>query len=507
MINIFSSIPIRDPYKVAHPESVVLLARPSIIRICVIVEALVVAVVFVLSFYYTQYDSSTETKITFEALKPPYECSILAPRKDIEDLSPHTSELVAFSSPRYSYEECLIALGGEGLNVCADGNHNDFVLSVFGITSNDDNCEEIFLSDNYRFCLGRENSLEFENGYSTSFLNRDDFDYTPVYGVETYYFVNSNGKISPSTAEFSSIVSDFVVGNNNDIYVLVVDSKNVPAVHRFQQGRQSSDLVLTLSLSISHIYGLAYGSDSVFVLSINDGSKGGSIFKFNTTSGVKTTVNTVVNCSSVFQSNLDLGGEGARYISYGADGNLYVMCTRSTTNNIKRGAVTKPLFPFYQVDPVTLTLRNTFYAPISQLSDVETGSSLASVSQVLNRGSKILFLAGAPLSSLVVGSLQQQAQGELQNLVATGPYFGEYAVVYDTDRVYFAGGVTSERQVYSIASNAFTYEARNFIGEFYFPTRIELGLMYQICSDNITDYQLDASLSTSFYKLCAKSNG
>ena len=150
---LFDSIPIRDQYKVAHPESIVLLAQPTIIRIWEVLKVITVLTVFIYSYYITAATGTTETTVTFEILDSSYYCSILAPRKDIEELSTLTSELVAFSSSRYDYDQCIYALGKKGMNVCADGNYNEYVLTVTGIS------RTMITARNYSFLMAIDFAL------------------------------------------------------------------------------------------------------------------------------------------------------------------------------------------------------------------------------------------------------------------------------------------------------------------------------------------------------------
>lgn len=522
----FTAIPIRDPYKVAHPESVVLLADPNTIRLCVVVEVIVVVVVFVLSGYYTAITGSNETKITFEIIDG-YDCSILAPRKDIEELVVSKSELIAFSSPRYTYDECIVALDTQGYDLCSDDHRQDYELSITGIDVGDDNCEEIFLTDGYRFCYNQEkitavDAVEFNGIFAGS---NEDNNYAWIMKDSAYFFSKGVGDFHQVTPTFDTQVanpmdsifgSDFAPDDSSaSLYVVATRFTEQFGLYKMSTDNSTSQLIASLQIPPTGAHGIAFGSKSAFVYYISELSHQGTIVKYNTTS--KTiSENAAVNCSQYITTGSSLGGGyGYRYLSYGSDGMLYAMCTTSTKAVRYSSPPASPpayVFPVIQVDPHTLTTIKVIYAMINSIVDSNTGSGIDAVSQALQVGTgrEMIFLGSSPSKTVIQGDLDDGLSSSggkiltLQNIAQKGSYQGTYAVVPSNDVLYFA---PKTYKTYIVSSGTFSTYPTNFLGQHYTATRVQFGFTYQICDGAYTNYTVDSSVSTSFYKQCQSSDG
>lgn len=523
---LFSAIPIRDPYKVAHPESVVLLAQPSTIRLCVLVEVIVVAVTFAVSYYYTATTGTTLTKITFEVLDSPYTCSILAPRKDTEELNTKTSTLVAFSSLRYTYDECMTALGAEGYDLCSDDHRTDYFLSLTGVAADDQTvqddhtCEDLFLSDNYRFCTGSEiqgsvdeSSATSSNVFST--VNSDP-DYNKRFS-NSFYYTNASGSAVPlvSAMQVGEEQSDYILGEHNNIYIVgKATSGNDQSyyLYGFNMSYGGVRLAMT-SITNSGAYGLTYGANCVFVYYINANDKKGKVVKYNTTSQTVVDLQ-VVDCST-YLFGPSSGGAAVRYISFGTDGKLYLMCTNSKVTksfvsnggpgNPPAGTYTRSVIPVFQVDPVNLALTETFYLRNTTLVD-EGNGTIDMISQVLQVGSggKLQIIA---ISGAVLQGSYNQVDG-FKTLLMT-PYKATISGATNgcgkisDDRIY----CTAASQVFHVSNSSITTYPANFHGKYYTATRLQLAYSYQICNGEYTNYTIDNTLTSTFYKQCADKNG
>lgn len=115
MHRIFKKVPLRENYKETVDDYVRLKAPPNISRACFVFELFVAAAAFSISFYISFTSTTSVTSITYESLDSPYECKILSPRSDLLSFSAKSSEVVAFSSSRYGYDECILELGKDGI--------------------------------------------------------------------------------------------------------------------------------------------------------------------------------------------------------------------------------------------------------------------------------------------------------------------------------------------------------------------------------------------------------
>eukprot|EP01039_Chlorochromonas_danica_P003631 gene3631-3976_t len=500
-MNVFNAIPVTDKYKVAHPEAVVLLAQPNTIRLCVFLEAAVAATIFALSYYYSATTGTVVTKVTYEVLGGSYSCSVLAPRTDTDALSSTTSELIAFSSPEYDYVECMGALGSSGYDMC---NHReDYVLSLTGVTSDDSSCEDLFLSDGYRFCKGGEVYSEIDTTTETSssvFATQSDSTYSLVYD-NIYYFTNASGSLINVSLPVSSsyIISDFVSDGESTVYMVI--KRDAPILYAISPNRSSAVPLTDLPFSVnSGIFGITYGENCVFVYVVGSSDKKAKILKYNTTSRMASTVNAAVDCSSYYGASTPTGGVDVRYISVGCDGNLYALCLGSKVR-VMINSTAKIVFPIFQINSSTLSLTRTLYVENSSLI-LDGSKAVESISQVLQVGNNGKFEIYAQ-NYLFVGNLSGSSNF-LSSVSLKERVTADYALKRSDDEIYFVNGA---HHSYHVSSDSFTTYAANFMGEYYLSTRLQLAFTYQICDGVYSNYTIDSSVSTTFSGQCDEVNG
>ena len=122
---LFEKIPIRENYKEINQEYLILKAPSKIARLCFIAEVIVLIIAFIVMFYISDITKNLETKLTFTLLNNNnYNCIVLSPRRDSIILNSKTSELIAFSNPRFNYDSCIHILSDSNndndINTCMD---------------------------------------------------------------------------------------------------------------------------------------------------------------------------------------------------------------------------------------------------------------------------------------------------------------------------------------------------------------------------------------------------
>lgn len=349
MHRIFKKVPLRENYKETVDDYVRLKAPPNISRACFVFELFVAAAAFSISFYISFTSTTSVTSITYESLDSPYECKILSPRSDLLSFSAKSSEVVAFSSSRYGYDECISELGKDGMDACADANRQDFVISLLGLKSSDDECLDLVLDNGYRFCqnqgmVGYQNIME-------AFPTSPDAPSTALSGY-MYYFANSSDTVRVFTATIETLQSGWV-SYGDSVFVVAessADHKNYVYEFAIAAGSTSTSSVaiaaqlVQVDLGSATLIGFSVANDIVYVWSAKSTTEG-SIFSYNLNS--KVTATNAVDCTSISDDEYSTptSGSASRMFHAANDGYLYAMCGTSTWRNA---------FTFYQIDATTM---------------------------------------------------------------------------------------------------------------------------------------------------------
>ena len=323
MESLIERIPIKENYKLMHEDYVRLKGPPNIARFCFVFEVAVAAAAFAISFWLTITSYTTETKITFEPLGSSYSCGVLSPRSDTEQFSTVTSELAQYSSARFDLNECLTILDTNGLNVCADGNRKDAVLSVQGLAATDDECIDMPMFHNYRFCHSSEVNTQLRSDLSDSYPRQTSGAPALTYS-NTFYFMNQSGTAHSLVAEFdeSNIKSQYYEYDNG-LYVAARNEENKLYVHLLSPDHtEAEELIEVLGSSLG---GIAVGNSAVIAAEVGTGKVTLRIYNLTTeTQQIKD-----ITCeTSTLQSNTIYS-----LLSIGSDGYLYLVCNTAVSRD------------------------------------------------------------------------------------------------------------------------------------------------------------------------------
>lgn len=235
------------------------------------------------------------------------------------------------------------------LDACADANRQDFVISLLGLKSSDDECLDLVLDNGYRFCqnqgmVGYQNIME-------AFPTSPDAPSTALSGY-MYYFANSSDTVRVFTATIETLQSGWV-SYGDSVFVVAessADHKNYVYEFAIAAGSTSTSSVATaaqlvqVDLGSATLIGFSVANDIVYVWSAKSTTEG-SIFSYNLNS--KVTATNAVDCTSISDDEYSTptSGSASRMFHAANDGYLYAMCGTSTWRNA---------FTFYQIDATTM---------------------------------------------------------------------------------------------------------------------------------------------------------
>ena len=378
--------PLPDKYYVFEeipPIPAKLVAKPPLLRFFYSIELATAAVIFAISVYFSWITTTTTTVLTFDRYPSPWVCHVLNPRRDQEIYSLNSYESAQFSSPTILYDECL-KLTGNTLNMCAQANRMDQIISIQGFTFNDRTCEDIILSNNYRFCWN--NVTEVIPQASKAFPAQCDpsgstctFPTTNPYQLSgsSFFFTNTSGVVYNVSAPFaySKVSADFITDNAMSVFN-VVNQKIYQFNPQFKSAKKLVDLPLGPMDSID---GFAVGGGSVYVYSLST-TLTGTIYQYNYASSVPTLTTKTVACSSFSSGGVTAGQNNRnRFLSYGDDGNLYAMCRSSISliTHVNGADSASYIYSFYQVSASSgITSSTVLYTNLTQYSAYNVISQL-----------------------------------------------------------------------------------------------------------------------------------
>lgn len=403
---LFESIPIRDNYTDVHDDAQKLKAPAHVARGCFIFEVSIVILTFVLSYYFIISGTSTETIISFETLGSSYDCAVLSPKNDEKSFSAVSSELAQYSKPRYTNEECKNILGSNNLDVCAVSNRDDYVISSYGLSTADSTCYDLLLADNYRFCYGAYLETKIITGSIIDSFPRENRIGLNLPAI-SYYFTKSNGDISPISTSFSSLLTDFIIGEDFDVYVVAEEIPGRKQIFRLNPSLSVAEPLLSLDFGDGGVDGFTFGGGSLYVFNKPVNADSGTLFGYNLETDTAT--QTRVSCDSdvvVDDDSEDVGFD--HFLSYGTDGFLYLQCGEST------GAPgSNDQFFFYQIDSSSLDITKTFYANLASMhpevnGDTRNETFITTIDQILVFDGYAYGFTGSPIYNMVKIDLSAQ---------------------------------------------------------------------------------------------------
>jgi hypothetical protein len=507
-MTLFDFLPVLGAYRLTYYRSVVLRAPPTVLRLCTIAEVFIVLLIFALTYYYTATTSTVETVVGFESRGSPYVCSLLSPRSDSVSLSSATSELVAFSDARFDLATCNFALSSAGYDVCSDDHRTDYLLSLSSLGTEGSFCSDIPLRNKYRFCTGKESEEPFQTREQELQFNnqlRPALTYD-----EGLFFMNTSGKASylgslpnPTNELLSDYVSDF----DSTVFVVQADSPGA-FLYSFHPGFSAPKKLAPISST--NIYGVAYGKDAVFTLTMESAGGPGNanvlISVYNMTTATTKSSSQLQGCSGFFDNTL-VPDASVHYLSYGTDNLLYVLCTSKQAQNGE--------LRFLSVDPVTFSTIPYTISSIAQnyttFTGANSGKTINSINQVFLAGNFIYMTSVASFPNLLVADLTLPANAghTIHSVTNLGFFRGSYGILNPADKaIYFSGTTNPNNTYYNTNSKTFleNYSLANK-DNYLLTTFIQLGFSYQICNGAYTNYTIDASVSGSYRSACGKKNG
>jgi hypothetical protein len=510
-MTLFDFLPVLGTYRLTYYRSVVLRAPPTVLRWCTIAEVCMVLVVFALTYYYTATTATTETVVGFESRGSPYVCSLLSPRSDSVSLSKATSELVAFSDARFDLATCNFALSSAGYGVCSDDHRTDYLLSLGSLGTKGSVCIDIPLQNNYRFCTGNETEKAFQTReQELQFHNQ----LRPVFTYdEGLFFMNTSGKVSylgslpnPTNTLLSDYVSDF----DSTVFLIQKDFPEA-VLYSFHPGFSAPKKLG--SIGSTNIYGVAYGNDAVFTLTMESTSTVGTANVFigvhDLTTGTTKSGTQIQGCSGFFDSTV-VPDASTRFISYGTDNRLYVLCTPSQHPSVGE-------IHFVSVDPVTFSTvsytipRSALAKNYTTATGANSGKAITTISQVFRAGNLIYLTSGSSFPNLLVAdlSIPPNSARTLRSVTNLGFFRGSHGILNPNDKaIYFSGATNLNSTYYNTISRKFLdHYSLAKKDNYLMPTFIQLGFSYQICNGAYTNYTIDASISGSYRSACGKKNG
>lgn len=513
--DLFFRLPVRDTYRETKHHAVFLRAHPTVARICFVIEVIVCVVIFAYSYHITANTSTTDTKISYEVLDVAYSCEVLSPKSNSESYNAKTSDAAFFSKARMSYETCLSTLDSTGFNMCSDDVRQDYVFNVIGMSSNDDNCFDIILANEYRFCYSKQSLTELQDytDFKQAFTKRN----TPFISSDAFfYFTKGDGTIITLSDAFnpassSVLMSDYVSDLKDNVYVVAKDVSNNNRPTIFQFSVTTGTVQKLRVLTVDTLSGITYGDQALFVYEIT--GQQGKIFTYNVTSRIDSSM--TISCTDFGQSVGTVTGADVRYLSYGSDGNLYAMCLGDTVVKSRSGNppvdVNYKEFDFYQINLKTLTTRK-FGSNLNALNftvnNVESNQAIDEIAQVFFSRGSFYFLTKMFNNVIQANINSAQMMAGVQTIPLQALNFltindGDSLTTGRDQNIYLANG--NHQYIDTLTKTVKRYEDLGTSS--YYATAIEVGFSYQVCNNVLSNYTIDYETSSSFYAACQQYNG
>lgn len=307
-------------------------------------------------------------------------------------------------------------MGPEGYNLCAPEHRQEQVLSISGVPSNGEFCEDIVLSYGYRFCTysAVETTMPSTAAFPISLQSSSTSSTSSSVGGQnsistTFYFSNHNGRYGTVVAPFSSsnLKTDFVTDSNQTVFVVASGSDGHNALYMLTPwGATATKLCV---VSFTTFDGLVYGGNAVFLYSINPKTNIGQILKYNIKTK-KSSIYSTQDCSSAVSSSQSTSTSTNRFIDYGDDGYLYLMCTSSASvtvqSPVQGPSTTNNDYVFYKYNPANITLMESLNVDFASIQI--SGVNVTTVSQIVVVRGVGYASTGSPTWGLIKISLSAQ---------------------------------------------------------------------------------------------------
>ncbi len=516
--DLFFRLPVRDTYRETDHKAVFLRAHPTVARLCFLVEVCVCIAIFAYSYQITADTGTTETKVSYEPIDG-YDCEVLSPLSTSVEYSTESSEIAQFSKMRWTYDECIeyTGSGDTGYDLCSDDNRDDYLLSVYGIQADDTVCGEKFLADGYRLCYSHAKETKLQSSLiSTSFPTVTTPTDIPLTS-DGFFFINGTHIHILKDVPFdeSDFLTSYVTDYNKNVFIIAsrnTDSKNF--LYRLTVGEQAAVQLYELGAEFSAIYGMTYkaATSTVYAMAITGTTAHILYYDLSTSTGAAPSSLTW-GCDNLQGAADTSSSSSSNFLSLGSNGKLYAMCTADTsTTSVTNGVAvtTSRDYIFYEIDPSTSTQIPWTVDIFSQNFTASDGSNskhhVTTITRVMQSSHYLYFFTNSEYSNvfrvdMLTASLSTH---KLVNVEYIGQYSGNSVIEAPSNQFYFTGGT---HQYYNPLTNTFNINIDKSNDYYYYGIYTQLAYSYQICNSNYSQYIVDYSLSTSFYKLCDDVNG
>lgn len=293
----------------------------------------------------------------------------LIPKSDQEIYLSATGESAQFSKSKWNYSsiygltECSDRLGPQGANVCSSTMRQDKILGIAGTAANNSFCLDLVLSWGYRFCVWNQGEDSVAADRCTVFPTVASMASSS--SPTTYFFSNQSGVQYIVTAPFlpPSVISDFVTDKDSNVYVVAVPQGS-PGHKLYKLSPMATTATYLCDVDSMYVHGLAASSTSVFIYSLDQTGVGTVLtYKFHDKSVARVTL----DCSLHYQPLTNAVPTSlTRWLDYGDDGNVYVMCSAdaATTISVSPTTFATSPFSFYQLNSESLNVKKIFYTDL-----------------------------------------------------------------------------------------------------------------------------------------------
>lgn len=332
-----------DQYWENKPGTKRLVGPAYIVRLSFLMDISLAVAIFIYCAYFTIVDRIVESKIEYDPISG-YECRNLAPRNSAITLSSSNSEEVDFSSSRFLLNECLNNLSSTGYDVCGDDNLNKVITNSRYITSerSSGSCIDLLFSNGQRACIGKDVTHSETNSYTSTFaINAPPSEVTSLLSLQNQYlyFMNESWQKGFDINDiYQNFKSDFINVGPVGVGVLASITSSPPGGATTMKiviadPLQDALEFITLPSTFHDIYGFAGNSDgSILAVMTMSISYIATLFVYNRDSA--TSYQRTIDCNQYFKftssTPLVQNTPYTRFISFGDDDALYMICSSST---------------------------------------------------------------------------------------------------------------------------------------------------------------------------------
>jgi hypothetical protein len=285
-----------------------------------------------------------------------------------------------FSSARFLLDECLDILDTSGLDVCADDNRKDAILSIQGIAA-DDTCFDFILPDNYRFCYGSEINTQVSKNLDETYPRQTAGAPALTY-ENVFYYMNESGTIHALTAPFSDTetLSQYICDKGAVYVVASTEQADANALYKFSAQQDAAQALLVINGD--QIAGVAAADGKAYVLEVKTNKA--TLHMYDEVTEAETMID--YDCTP---GTLETG-TFYQFLSIGTDGYIYVICSPSVTPGTPTGIL--------KIDSQSMQARtiSTDLSLVERVDGSDTTSYINSINSLMVIGEFAYLATGSP---------------------------------------------------------------------------------------------------------------